>query len=257
MTRVVAQVWARSNPDELIQISKSFAQPLQAIALEEALFSLGRIDRAEATKLLQDAHVKGIITMNFFDTFFWEWTQEDRFAAIQWILSDQELKAHERERVLRVIVDSIELSDFQNAVRRWTRFADRLHRSVEETEAELVRMLANTDIEAAISLIPRLRKESKLASISGVGRILVSSDQPKRALKLADLLMEEQRSDYYSSIFLQWSGNNYKHLLESIESLATNKLKTLAARALTQTHARLPVLSPAELEYVRTYLDEK
>ncbi|MYC25107.1 MAG: hypothetical protein F4X56_04215 [Gammaproteobacteria bacterium] len=225
LTRIVAEIWARSNPYELIDFTSSLlAKPSREIAMEEAILSLGRSNRDEAIELLQDAHGKGFVAMNSLDTFFSDWTKEDRHAAIHWILSDQDLKEHERKGILRVILETIEIDDAQDRARAWATLSRRWHQSVEEHESELVGLLAKTDIESAISLLPNLRRESKLASISGVGRILVSSDQPNRALKLADLLMEDQRSDYYSSIFLQWSGNNYKHLLKTIESLPTKKI---------------------------------
>ena len=255
LSRVVAQAWARSNPHELIDFISSFAQPVQAVAMEEAILSLGRTNRGEAIKLLRDAQKREFDATNTWNQFFTDWTKENSPAAIQWILSNQELDEHERKGILKVIV--------QNLVQKGSPRAldliifDRSEGAWERIEEELVRTLAHTDIEAAISLLPDIRQESKQASFSAVGRVLVNDDHPMRALGLGNLLAENQRSHYYVEILRQWARHKPKQLVESISSLVTNELKTLAARVLTQTHERDPVLSNRELDYVKKFLEEK
>ena len=254
-SRVVAQAWARSNPHELIDITSSFSKPLQVVAMEEAILSLGRTNRGAAIKLLRDAQNKGFDATNTWNRFFTDWTKEDSRVAIQWILSNQEMDEHERKGILKVIVRNLDQIDSRRAL-DWAIF-DRSEGAWERIEVELVRTLAHTDIEAAISLLPNIRQESKPASISAVGGVLLDDDRPLRALGLGDLLAETQRSDYFSGVLHHWARHDPKHLMESISSLATNELKTFAARALTQKHERNPVLSDRELEYVKKFLEEK
>ena len=256
VTRVVVQAWARSNPDELVQKSDSFALALQTIAMEEAILSLGRTNRDEATKVLQDAHRKGIVAMNSLDSFFTQWVMSDRRGAIQWILSNEDLQDHEREGILKVILRTVAMMDSRRSLQLRIRLASLFDTSVEQYEADLVRTLANSDLESAISLLPSVRRESKFKSASVVGEVLVFGDQPMRALGLADQLPRDQRSDYYYGVFVHWSRHDPKHLVESITSLSPRNLRMLAAKALTQSHARVPALSPEELEYVKRYLDE-
>ena len=255
LTRVVAQAWARSNPRELLAASSSLAQPWQVIAMEEAILSIGRDDRDEGLRLLLDAQSRGFDRTNLVSTFFSDWTKEDSEATIQWILTNTEMEKHERDSVLKVIVRSLAPSDSLLALDLVK--SQRSDRAVYDLELTLIQTLTYADIEAAISLLPKILPESKLASISLVGGSLVHEYRPERALELGDLLTEYQQMDYYTRLFNQWALFNPKQLLESIGSLATNDLKTLAARALTQYHASNPVLSHKELEQVKKYLEDE
>ena len=260
LTRLVAQAWARSNPRELLALSSSLAHPWQVIAMEEAILSIGRDDRDEGLRILLDARSRGFVgtnrvgTMNIENTFFSEWTKEDPKATIQWILANKEIEKHERQRILKVIMRSLDPNDrsltFEMAM---SEFSDS---PVYDLERTLIQTLASKDIEAAISLLPRIRAESKLSAISLVGGALVIEKRAKRALELGALLTNNQKLDYYGEILHQWARSNPKQLMESFSSLATNELKTLAARALTQTHASNPVLSIKELDLLKKYLED-
>ncbi len=254
LTRLAAQTWARSSPHEVLVVSSSLAKPLAEIAMEEAILSIGRVDRDESLRLLLDAQSRGFDWTNLVSTFFSDWTKEDPQATIQWILTNEEMENHERERILKVVVGSLASNDYSLALE--LAMSQHSDRAVFDLETTLIRTLARTDIEVAISLLPRIRPVSKLTSISLIGGTLVHTNRPQRALELGDLLTENQRLDYYTGLFHQWALYNPKQLMESISSLATNDLKTAASRALIQTHGSNPVLSFKELDNVKKYLED-
>lgn len=254
LTRVAATAWARTNPRELLAISSSLAQPLQVIAMEEAILSIGRIDRDEGLRLLLDAQSKGFDGSNIVGTFFSEWTKEDPQATIQWILANKEMEKHERDEILTAMVRSLAPID-SNLALELTQ-SQSSHRAVFELETTLIGTLVHRDIEAAISLLPRIRPVSKFTSVSHVGGALIRENRSKRALELADLISEDRRRDYFIGLFHQWALYNPKQLMESISSFATNDLKNLAARAITEFHPGNPVLSFQELEQVKKHLED-
>lgn len=255
LTRTVAQSWARSSPMDMFAISGSFDQSVQAIVMEEAVLGIGRFNRDEALKLLQSAESTGFDVTRVKGTFFADWTKDDPLAVVQWILTKDELDEFERERILKVVLENLVQVDSQLAVE--LTMVHRTDASVQGIEETLFRSLVHTDVEAAISLLPSLRDESRPAAISTIGGALVFGNSPLRALEMGDLLTENQRSDYYPRVFHQWALLNPKDLMKSINSLATTEQKNLAAGALTQTHSTNPVLSLEELEYVKAYLIEK
>ena len=254
LTRVAATAWARTNPHELLAISSSLAQPLQVIAMEEAILSIGRIDRDEGLRLLLDAQSKGFDGSNIVGTFFSDWTKEDPQATIQWILANKEMEKHERDEILTAMVRSLAPID-SNLALELTQ-SQSSHRAVFELETTLIGTLVHRDIEAAISLLPRIRPVSKFTSVSHVGGALIRENRSKRALELADLISEDRRRDYFIGLFHQWALYDPKQLMESISSFATNDLKNLAARAITEFHPGNPVLSFQELEQVKKHLED-
>lgn len=254
LTRVAATAWARTNPRELLAISSSLAQPAQVIAMEEAILAIGRLDRDEGLRLLLDAQSKGFDGANIVGTFFSDWTKEDPQTTIQWILTNQELQKHERERILKVVVGSLAPNNSSLALE--VARSQHSDSAVFDLETELIRTLARADIEAAISLLSEIRPVSKLTAISLVGGTLVHANRPSRALELGNSLSENQQLDYYTGLFHQWALYNPIQCMDSISSLATTDLKILAAKALTQTHASNPVLSIKELDKVKKYLED-
>lgn len=255
LTRVAATAWARTNPRELFAISSSLAQPLQVIAMEEAILSIGRMDRDEGLRLLLDAQSKGFDGSNIVGTFFSDWTKEDPKATIQWILANKEMEKHERDEILKAMVRSLAPID-SNLALELTQ-SQNSHQAVFKLETTLIGTLVHRDIEAAISLLPRIRSVSKFTSVSQVGGALIRENRSERALELADLISEDRRRDYFIGLFHQWALYDPKQLMESISSFATNDLKTLAARAITEFHPGNPVLSFQELEQVKKHVEDK
>ena len=119
----------------------------------------------------------------------------------------------------------------------------------------------HSNVEQAISLLPRVREDSKASAYESVASALVDKGQALEALEMGSDLNPQQQQRYYGLVFQQWAWTNPTDLYEALEDLPSNDAQSLqsfaALELLTRRFSRDQVLTDDQLERARSFLNSE
>ena len=226
LERLVVHSWGNTDPRGLLGNVSRFSAGVQSHAQKRAMFHIASSSPDEAAKLLIE-FPNGI--NEFGEAIAQTWAQKNVREALDWVLSLDE--SHQQE-LLRWLSGALLEEDHELAFEVF--LSQPVTRAGFALEADGIERLAATDLELAISLLPRVRDHprTKEWAYHMVSRALVEKNEGDRAMELGQELPESLRNQYYQTLFSEWAWSDAVSLFESLDELSNTELKSDAANAL-------------------------
>ncbi|MYD79619.1 MAG: hypothetical protein F4X44_03290 [Gammaproteobacteria bacterium] len=219
--------WAAQNPHELLDATHTIPQELQSIAQEKALSALAESSPQTASKLLGEIENKDARDRTAKNIAF-SWARLDIDGVLEWIGND-ELVSDLQSSLYESVITSVVSLNPQLAVRK----ALDLPTDNEGVgpEGSAFRILASSDLDLAISLLPQARNgPTRLAAYDAViNNLLDEHSDFRKAMDLfVEVANEEPISGFNSALHsLVW--DTPLQLFESLDEIPTDHLKKRVA----------------------------
>ncbi len=252
----VVSSWAWNDAHGILAVLEQFDAQLRMLAADQAISSIATKDPLEAARLIEELQTKVSNTSSIESGLIYHWSRSDPRAALDWLLEDPKRGDTRRRSMIESALRGLAHEDPQYA------FQIGLEQPLvwehdNGMESDVISELSRFDIETAISLLPKVREESKSISYLWVGQALVKKRDPYRALELGEQVPESKRDFYYGSIGGEWADTNPIQMYEELEQLPGAKLKSTMAKQLLLNNARSPILSKDQVKHAKSLLTEE
>lgn len=253
LTSVVMGRWADSDPKGLLEHRNEFPPELILRVLNLAISKIARQDSDEAIELIETLKGEGVNTWTVEDTFVKATASMDPRSTLDWVLTEASSGNPYRVEMLRKSI--VELARREPALAMEVALKQSVdgENPIEESVVEIV---SRSDIDLATELLDQVRDEGKVSSFLHVGRALIERGEPLKALELGPQLNEDQQDLYYSRMFQTWAHANPQQLINGLQDLSSDRIRSLAALSLLRINADRPVLNSDQLEYVESQLSQ-
>ncbi len=256
LVRDVVFSWARNDPHEVLSGLEQFDTELILVAADQAITSIAIKDPAEAARLVEELQSKVSNTSSIEYSLIYHWSRSDPRAAMDWLLEDSKrgdtLRNSLIEQTLRALAHEDPQYAFQIGLEQ-----PLVWEHDNGMESDVILELSRFDIETAMSLLPKVREESKSISYLWVGQALVKKRDPFRAIELGEQLPESRRDFYYGSIAGDWADTNPVQMYEELEQIPGAKLRSTMAMQLLSNNTRSPILTKDQIDHVKSLLTEE
>lgn len=263
LEEAIAVGWAKNKPSELIQSIELLSEGSRVWPLEVAFAYLTREDPLGAINSLRSMEDSVGNTSTILHRIIEQWGMLHPEAATNWLLNDFDQEdPFLLHSLLEETLPSLALQDpkeaFEIALQQPTpahALAFPLHLRV------IWHLTRHSNVEQAISLLPRVREDSKASAYESVASALVDKGQALEALEMGSDLNPQQQQRYYGLVFQQWAWTNPTDLYEALEDLPSNDAQSLqsfaALELLTRRFSRDQVLTDDQLERARSFLNSE
>lgn len=257
----IAVVWAKHNPSELIQSIELVSEGTRVWPLEVAFAYLTREDPQGAINSLSSIEDHVGSTSTILHGIVRQWGKLHPEAATNWLLHDFD---QEDPNLLYSLLEGtlpyLALQDPEKA------FEIALDQPTPGRGLffELDRMViwqltTHGNVEQAISLLPRVRENSRDSAYQSVASALINKGQALAALELGNDLTPREQQIYYSHVVQRWAWADPTDLYESLEDLPSDDAQSLQSSAalelLTRRFNHDQVLTDDQLKRARSFLN--
>ncbi|MXW53750.1 MAG: hypothetical protein F4X44_00595 [Gammaproteobacteria bacterium] len=248
--------WAKNDPHGILSGIEQFDHELRLEAAEYAISFIAIKDPEEAARIVEELQSKVSNTSSIEHGLIDHWSQSDPRAALDWLLEDSGRGDTRRRSFIEKTLRALAHVDSQYA------FQIGLEQPLVGEynvglESDVISELSTFDIETALSLLPKVREESKSISYVWVGQALVKKRDPNRAMELGEQVPESRRDYYYGSIAGEWATTNPIQLYEELEQMPGATLRSTMARQLLFNNISSPILTKDQVEHARSLLTEE
>lgn len=262
LQQTVANTWARTNPRSMLDSLASLPQGTRLDAMKIAFTHLAFVSPEEAIQYLDIAKNFLGSEVTLAEIIAKQWSITDPEAALNWSLSYSESNSPMREILLRSVLRNLVATDVQKALElsgdlRSTRI--HLTQAPYDVVWELTQM---GKIDDAIALLPQLEEHPRYFAISDLGEILVRAGDPHTAIDLGDEVPSLSAplvgpASYFNGVFHEWATRDPQLLFDSLQTVTSPGLRSLAAKILLDRQETRPVLSKDAMESIETLLSER
>ena len=246
----VLRVWASRDPQAVLDLVDSLPPELVNSSLERAIASIAMENPTRAIAHLEDienAPLKRKLT----ESVSKRWAEIDPKAAADWILSQPHRVAN--NKIKSSTVAKLVQKDLDLALKLAA--AQQLNLAI-QMELAIVRSIAETDIDKAIDVLPRITSANRVDSAARIGFILIRND-PQRAIDLGESLKENQRAGYFAQLISRWASREPFGLIGVLGDLPSKQMASNAAIRIIQQNWSSGDLTDAQLDHVYSHLNAK
>lgn len=259
----IAVVWAKNKPSELIQSIELVSEGSRVLPLEVAFAYLTREDPLEAINSLSSIEDYVGHTSSILHQIFEQWGKLHPEAAINWLINDFDQEDPLlRHSLLEETLPSLALQDPKKAFEIALAQPTPARGFATALDLWIIRQLTvHGHVEQALSLLPRVRENSKAYAYESVAVGLVDKGRALEALELGSDLTPHQQQIYYSHVVQRWARANPTELYESLEDLPSDDAQLLQSSAalelLTRRFNHDQVLTDDQLKRARSFLNSE
>lgn len=262
LQQTVANTWARTNPRSMLDSLASLPQGTRLDAMTIAFTHLAFVSPEDAVLYLDIAKNFLRSETTLAEIIAKQWSITDPEAALNWSLSYSESNSQMREILLRRVLRNLVATDVQKALELSGDLSStRIH--LTQAPYDVVWELAQMGkIDEAIALLPQLDEHPRYFAISDLGEILVRAGDPHAAIALGDEVPSLSAplvgpASYFNGIFHVWATRDPQLLFDSLQTVTSPGLRSLAAKILLDRQETRPVLSEDAVESIETLLSER
>ena len=255
-TRVIRN-WARTNPHELLDVLEEFSQQHQAFAFERAIVEIAHHSIEEAAGLLTQFERQGRDTSYVERDFADIWLARNPEAAMDWILTRTNEKTGEVSADL--LKDGLVHLTSVNPHRAFSLALEQPPPAWgAPMEAFVIRELAKHDVDLAVDFVGQVRDVNNgiTSAYEYIGRELVKNEQPMRALRLGSKLESKEQEEFLSTVIHEWAGLDAVGLMNSLDSIESERARSIAASDLVIAQKYQPVLTEEQMSIVRSHVPD-
>ena len=250
----VAHTWASRDPQAVLKGNLSLPADLGRVARNTAIMYLAMQSPREAVQVMSSFVPNNEVARSV----VFSWSEHDPDEALDWVLSEPTLKNIRNELISTVLAhlvirdpnEALQIA-LQQPIEGWN----------EGLEVGVIETLAELDVDHAIGMLSRVRGGStKSAASNAVGAELVRRNRFDRAIELGEELAKPMKQVYFRNMVAVWAYHDPPSLLESLDTLPTEDIKSYAIAWLKTANEDLLALSDEDvlsLQEVGTHTHER
>ena len=250
----VVSTWSYTNPNELIDNIGTISEELRLDKLESAFWQIARKNPMEAIAKVNSVESYVGNTSSILDTIVFQWSYQEPAVAAEWVIKNFAKDDPQRHDLLENIMPRWARQDpvqaFELAIAQPAR-----SEGIELDYWVIDEITSDGDVELAKKLLPRVKEKTRLHAYIKVGAAMIAESQTEEALELGKDFEDDQRRQYYQRVLNDWARNNPKNLFETLESLPSSSVQSLAAIQLVRVNRYQPLLTDEQIERVRVYIN--
>ena len=263
LQRIASATWAQTDPRGMLDKLKLVPQVARARALELAFKHLAYVSPTEAIKNLERANEFLSAKSMLPAIIVKQWSHKDPDAALDWSISYAGSNSDLRQHLVRNVFRNLVVSDLDRAIKISGEIFSTYIRGL-EASYDVVKVLAQMGkIEDAMARLPLLDNNAGHFATSDLGRMLVRAGEPYAAIELGANIPTPDRSliilgpaTYFNSIFELWARRDPQQLFDSLQSLTSPLLRSMAAQTILNQQKSRPILSKESITDVEALLSE-
>ena len=249
----VIRTWGRKDPHDLLSHIDRLPQSVKDLGREHAVVSLSRSSPEEAAGLFAKSEF-GNKELSIANAIAMNWSNQDAYAALDWVLTDPEVFNIQQE-LLNVVLGNLVKKDPGLAM------DIALKRPIEPNEkgleAAVIGQLAYTDVQSALQMLPKVREgETKKAAFTWVGSQLIRDGEIEQALGLLERMQDTEQEDYISSIVETWAFSQPDDLVERLDELPSEELRSRAVYSLISFNQFRKAITDDQIDSIKEFLTE-
>ncbi|MXW54606.1 MAG: hypothetical protein F4X44_01980 [Gammaproteobacteria bacterium] len=252
---VVMRRWAEQDAESLFESRNLFPPEVLLEVLNLSIGKIARRDSQKAMELVENLRSEGVITWTVENSLVEASASIDPGLTLDWLETRTSAENPYRPVMLRTTIAELARRDPTLAMEA------ALNQPIDDLrgpiEVAVIEIVSKSDIDRAIELLEQVRDEGVRDSFQHVGRALVAERRPLEALELGKKMHEEQRDVYYGRILQIWAYSNPEQLLNGLQDLPTDHVRSLAALSLFRINADRPVFNSDQMEYVESQLSQE
>ncbi len=247
--------WAYQSPETLIKDYEQIPDDLRMYGLEVAIGAMASDSPESASQYLNlirdDIGNKRAAAREIAN----QWVKRNVSDAFQWVRTSRDVEEF-RSGLEADILRSLARMDTPTA------FNMALEQPIKESEIGLevsvILEAARADITEALGLLDKVRPgATKVAAYNVVGTELAREGNLDGALSLATQLSETDRANFESLVVYRWSNANPVLVLDKIEQLAAESLRSRAALTAWTSGQIRRELSKEQLDKLKSYMNQE
>ena len=262
LQKIASSTWAQTDPREMLNKLELVPQVARAKALEVSFTHLASVSPRDAIKNLERAHKFIYSKVTLPAIIAEQWSHTDPEAALEWSISYAGSKKGLRQSLIWMLFTNLVESDIEQALDLAGEIPSTYNAGLREASYDVVMKLAQIGrIDDAISRLPMLDKNAKFFAIQNLGSMLVRAGEPYAAVVLGaniptpDVIVAGPVR-YFSTLFELWSKRDPQQLFDSLPSLTSPLLRSMAARALLSQQKSRPILSKESIKDAEALLSK-
>ena len=250
----IIRTWAHAEPRGILKSAGELPERLSALATQAAIWSIAWTSPREAAELVSELEAGPEKTQIATDVAF-TWARGDARAALDWIQTEPSI-SDIQPQLLESIIGR--LAPVDPALAMEIALGQSIADGGTGMELRVVSALAMEDVEKALELLPQTRKgQTRLRAYQNVGRALARNNNIDQALELLQQVPDPEKSSVFLPIAAAWARTDSEGLLDSIDRLSSQELKSKAAMAIVLSNREWQkVLSDERIEEARKFLEE-
>lgn len=258
-------VWAARNPRELLEQIPLLPKSIRSSAVSFAIGTLVVEDTTAAVETMHElSSVTGAINSEVLLSLVRSWAKVDSGAAVEWVRNNSEEDGRKFNRLILEILSTHALTDPDGAMSLALTLNPPKSKNF-QYETRIIETISRFgDVDKAIKLLDRVRKDARMKSMVTVGQTLITSSRLEDAIALAERITSEEQIDYFTQISSSWNVEELFRLVEWIEKLPSAQAKSSVARRLMEYYGPDgwlgSRLTSSQVEQLKTFLsgnDEK
>ncbi len=251
----VVRAWAYEMPRDVLSALDTLPDHLHHSATRAAIGAWVQEDPNEAADFVarMDSQSRKLAASNL--VAIWS-SQEDYSAALDWIQTEPRM-ADLKPLLLPETLMYLAYRDPTLAME--TALAQPISGDAPGLEASMIFYLASKDPDEALEFLPQVRSGStKMAAFGHLGNSYIQNGASDEAVSLAKQLPASKQTEYFQSLFTSWTRRDPDDLLDSLDQLPTEDVKSKAAVALLKEYDRRnSALYEQQAQRARKYLSAK
>lgn len=252
------EVWARINPNSLFENIQHFPQEFRDSAGSSAISRLARTGSLnEVKENLQEMKLQQAPVDNASREFVSAWARIDPAEATKWIIEFANDNLVLQGSLLSLALPKLALVDAEEAMEVAHGYPYDESISFMTPDTYVVQGLASSGrLESARAMLAKVREPMRLGSFAALGRSFIEFGHHDKAIELAEELSETAQEDYFAAIADVWLSLSPNHLIDSLEYLPNEGVRSAVAQKTLELQKYGSYLSLEQTEYVRTFLPE-
>lgn len=252
LQRSVISIWGRSDPRSLLEQTENLPSETREFGLERAITGLANEAPEEAAQLIDRLNDDGAKTRTQ-QTVVANLIEQDVSKALDWVLDGFEDSKKQRY-LLSFVWPELVGKDLKFAMEIALQIPVEDESFDIGVEVDLIRNVAQKDIDQALSLLPQVRDgQTKVEAYGVVGVALASSGETDRAIELGLQLEESIQESYFTSLVSDWAYKDPLGLFASLENIPGENIKSTAAMRLQMANRFHKVFSNEQLDKLKEY----
>lgn len=264
LQRIVSTTWARSDPRGMINKLELIPKISLGSALRIAFTRLTYISPEEAIDNLERAKAFVNSKVSLPAVIASQWSYTDPVPALEWSISYAGSNSELRTTLLGSVFTNLIASDIEKAIEISGEIRSRQSSILSEASYDIVEKLAQMGhIDEAIERVPFLNNNAGHFAIKNIGWKLVRAGEPYAAIELGANIPTPDPSliitgpvSYFNGIFDLWATRDPQQLFDSLPSLTSPLLRSMAARTLLDHQESRPTLPNESIKDAERILSE-
>ncbi len=250
----VVSTWAYQKPHDVLEELNSLEERLHETAANAAVSAMAQHSPKEAARIVAAMESTSSRTAAA-RSLVLSWSRIDPESALEWVLNEPGVQEAKSQLLPQMIYQVVE-ADPHLAME--TALGEPIKEGETGLEATVITVLVFSDFDKAVEFLPQVREgPTKIVAYGAIGGGYIENGETEKALNLAQQLPESNKTAYLNALMPHWANADPKGLLNSIDSLPSEGIKSRAAMILTTYNRFQKNLTDEEVEEVKKFLTEE